>query len=225
MRHRALGTLGTAGLLLLTLTLVRLRLQRPVGHQDARRRSPARLRPAARPARPVAGDQLVALEDDKKLQTADNIIPAVNAKAGDPAAARRAEQGVGGADTDEAGRRSTRQTTSTARPRRTSRRTSSTAEGLTDGAERRLREDRRAARPTSPRARPWPTSTPTCSTRPASTPASRTVGSRELYSQALEKGEIQVVPGVRRHADRVPQQGRERRRRRAVASPATSTPP
>jgi osmoprotectant transport system substrate-binding protein len=29
---------------------------------------------------PVAGDQLVVLEDDKKLQNADNVIPAVNAQ-------------------------------------------------------------------------------------------------------------------------------------------------
>lgn len=33
---------------------------------------------------PVAGGQLVALTDDKKLQTVDNIIPAVNAKAAKP---------------------------------------------------------------------------------------------------------------------------------------------
>jgi osmoprotectant transport system substrate-binding protein len=33
---------------------------------------------------PVAGEQLVVLEDDKKLQTVDNIIPAVNAKAATP---------------------------------------------------------------------------------------------------------------------------------------------
>jgi osmoprotectant transport system substrate-binding protein len=34
---------------------------------------------------PVAGDQLVVLEDDKQLQNADNIIPAVNADAADDA--------------------------------------------------------------------------------------------------------------------------------------------
>jgi osmoprotectant transport system substrate-binding protein len=34
---------------------------------------------------PVAGDQLVVLEDDKELQNADNIIPAVNAAAASPA--------------------------------------------------------------------------------------------------------------------------------------------
>lgn len=34
---------------------------------------------------PVAGDQLVVLTDDKHLQSVDNIVPAVNAKAASPA--------------------------------------------------------------------------------------------------------------------------------------------
>jgi osmoprotectant transport system substrate-binding protein len=33
---------------------------------------------------PVAGQELVVLDDDKKLQTVDNVIPAVNAKASKP---------------------------------------------------------------------------------------------------------------------------------------------
>ncbi|MER5336431.1 glycine betaine ABC transporter substrate-binding protein [Micromonospora sp. NPDC002717] len=33
---------------------------------------------------PVTGDQLVVLDDDKKLQNTDNVIPAVNAKAANP---------------------------------------------------------------------------------------------------------------------------------------------
>jgi osmoprotectant transport system substrate-binding protein len=33
---------------------------------------------------PIAGDTLVVLDDDKKLQTADNIIAAINAKASNP---------------------------------------------------------------------------------------------------------------------------------------------
>lgn len=33
---------------------------------------------------PVAGEQLVVLEDDKQLQTVDNVIPAVNAKVATP---------------------------------------------------------------------------------------------------------------------------------------------
>jgi osmoprotectant transport system substrate-binding protein len=34
---------------------------------------------------PVAGDSLVVLEDDKKLQNTDNVIPAINKKASSPA--------------------------------------------------------------------------------------------------------------------------------------------
>ncbi|MFG2037721.1 glycine betaine ABC transporter substrate-binding protein [Dactylosporangium sp. NPDC048998] len=34
---------------------------------------------------PVAGDKLVVLDDDKKLQQADNVIPAINTKVADPA--------------------------------------------------------------------------------------------------------------------------------------------
>src|SRR4051812_12567779 len=34
---------------------------------------------------PVAGEKLVVLDDDKKLQLADNIIPAISTKVADPA--------------------------------------------------------------------------------------------------------------------------------------------
>ena len=48
-----------------------LRHRRRRGHQ----------RPASGDAcAPIAGDQLVVLEDDQELQNADNIIPAVNAR-------------------------------------------------------------------------------------------------------------------------------------------------
>jgi osmoprotectant transport system substrate-binding protein len=40
---------------------------------------------AAAACDPVAGDQIVVLEDDKHLQTVDNVIPAVNADASQPA--------------------------------------------------------------------------------------------------------------------------------------------
>ena len=40
---------------------------------------------AAAACDPVAGDQIVVLEDDKHLQTVDNVIPAVNAEASQPA--------------------------------------------------------------------------------------------------------------------------------------------
>jgi len=40
---------------------------------------------AAKGCAPATGQQLVALTDDKKLQTVDNVIPAINAKAATPA--------------------------------------------------------------------------------------------------------------------------------------------
>jgi osmoprotectant transport system substrate-binding protein len=42
---------------------------------------------------PVAGDTLVVLDDDKKLQTADNIIAVVNGKVRRRGAARGGRQG------------------------------------------------------------------------------------------------------------------------------------
>ena len=65
------------------------RTARPAARRAAARRARAaatrapppsgQLRPAAT-CDPVAGDQLVVLEDDKGLQNADNVIPAVNAR-------------------------------------------------------------------------------------------------------------------------------------------------
>lgn len=82
MRHRALGTLGTAGLLLLTLTLSGCGSSGQSGTKAAATKSASGSGSAAAQAcAPVAGDQLVALTDDKKLQTVDNVIPAINAKA------------------------------------------------------------------------------------------------------------------------------------------------
>ena len=79
MRTRALGTLGTAGLLL-TLTLAACGDSGSSGTEAAPSKSGS-ASAGAQACEAVAGDQLVALEDDKKLQTVDNIIPAVNAKA------------------------------------------------------------------------------------------------------------------------------------------------
>ena len=44
---------------------------------------------ASRPARPSPATELVVLDDDKKLQTVDNLIPAVNADEGLAASSSR----------------------------------------------------------------------------------------------------------------------------------------
>jgi osmoprotectant transport system substrate-binding protein len=80
MRNRALGTLGTAGLLLVTLALSGCGSNGSSGTKPAATKSSGGSA-AAGACQAVPGTQLVALEDDKHLQTVDNIIPAVNAKA------------------------------------------------------------------------------------------------------------------------------------------------
>lgn len=81
MRHRALGTLGTAGLLFLSVTLTACGSSGQSGTTPQPSKSSGSAAAAGQACAPVAGDQLVALQDDKKLQTVDNIIPAVNGKA------------------------------------------------------------------------------------------------------------------------------------------------
>jgi osmoprotectant transport system substrate-binding protein len=78
MRNRALGV---AGLLLLTLGLTACGDSGQSGTEASSKPPAAASSASATKCDAIAGQQLVALTDDKKLQTVDNIIPAVNAKA------------------------------------------------------------------------------------------------------------------------------------------------
>jgi osmoprotectant transport system substrate-binding protein len=80
MSLRTLRTAGTAGLLLLTLTLAGCGSSGQSGTKAAPTKSGSAAA-GGQACEAKAGDGLVALTDDKKLQTVDNIIPAVNAKA------------------------------------------------------------------------------------------------------------------------------------------------
>jgi len=73
IRARRLARVGGAGLLLATLALTGCGMSGSSGTQPADQA-------AAGGCEPVKGDKLVILVDDKKLQTADNIVPALNAK-------------------------------------------------------------------------------------------------------------------------------------------------
>ena len=70
--------LGIAGLLLLALFLTACGESGSSGTQE---RSTASADASKEACDPVAGEDLVVLEDDQQLQTVDNIIPAVNAEA------------------------------------------------------------------------------------------------------------------------------------------------
>jgi osmoprotectant transport system substrate-binding protein len=78
MRTRALGA---AGILLLTLGLSACGDSGQSGTETSDKPSASGSTAAGVKCDAVAGTQLVALTDDKKLQTVDNVIPAVNAKA------------------------------------------------------------------------------------------------------------------------------------------------
>jgi osmoprotectant transport system substrate-binding protein len=79
MRMRSLGV---AGLLLLTLTLTGCGDSGQSGTQSSDSPSASgETSAAAAKCETVPGAQLVALEDDKQLQASDNIVPAVNADA------------------------------------------------------------------------------------------------------------------------------------------------
>ena len=97
MRNRSLGTLGTAGLLLLSLALAGCGSSGQSGTRRPRRRRPRPPR-RRRPASPCPATSWWLSTDDKKLQTVDNIIPAVNAKAASQPLLDALNKVSGGAD-------------------------------------------------------------------------------------------------------------------------------
>lgn len=76
-----LRSVGAVGLLLLSLTLAACGESGSSGTNETSKTAAG----AGTKCEPVAGEQLVVLQDDKKLQTVDNVIPAINAKAATPA--------------------------------------------------------------------------------------------------------------------------------------------
>jgi osmoprotectant transport system substrate-binding protein len=193
MRNRALGTLGTAGLLLLTLTLSACGDSGSSGTKAAPSSSGSASGSGGQACEAVPGDQLVALEDDKKLQTVDNIIPAVNADAAKPPLLDALDK-VSAALTTE---KLIAMNKSTDIDHQTSPNVAKdfvAAEGLTDGlagggsgkivvGAANFSENQTLANIYK------------LVLDAAGYQASvKTVGNRELYEPALEKGELQVVP-------------------------------
>jgi osmoprotectant transport system substrate-binding protein len=191
MRHRALGTLGTAGLLLLTLSLSACGDSGSSGTKAAPSKSGS-ASSGGQACEAVAGDSLVALDDDKQLQTVDNIIPAINSKAATQPLLDAVNKVSAALTTDKliALNRSTdidRKTPPNVAKDFVS------AEGLTEGLSggsgkvvvgaANFSENQTLANIYAEVL------------KAAGFQASvKTVGNRELYEPALEKGELQVVP-------------------------------
>lgn len=79
MSTRTYGRAGLIGLLFLSIALTGCGESGSSGTKT--KAKPSSSAAGAEDCAPMAGDQLVVLDDDKTLQTVDNIIPAVNAEA------------------------------------------------------------------------------------------------------------------------------------------------
>ncbi|HEX2773045.1 MAG TPA: glycine betaine ABC transporter substrate-binding protein [Micromonosporaceae bacterium] len=142
---------------------------------------------------PVAGDQLVVLEDDKKLQNTDNVIPAVNKKAGEPQLIAALDKVSAALDTDKliALNKAVdveRKTAKVAAEEFAS--ANHLTEGLTKGSGGKIVVGAANFTENQILGELY---------RIALTAAGyeatvQQIGNRELYEPALEKGDIQVVP-------------------------------
>ena len=146
---------------------------------------------------PIAGDKLVVLEDDKGLQNADNIIPAVNkaAAAANPAIIELLDSVSAALDTDKL----IELNKAVDIDRRTSSEVAeefvSTREAQRPRTALSARAHRSSSAPrTSPRAPRSRRSTRPCCAPAGFTVEVRTIGNRETYLPPLADGTLTAVP-------------------------------
>lgn len=143
---------------------------------------------------PVAGNQLVVLEDDKKLQTADNIIAAVNLKvAGDPALIAALDKVADALDTPKL----IALNKAVDVDRKTSKVAAdefAAAQKLTDGLAKGAGGTIVVGAPDFTEGKTLGSLYEIVLDAAGYSASVQTVGNRELYEPSLEKGEIQVVP-------------------------------
>jgi len=142
---------------------------------------------------PVAGDALVVLEDDKHLQTVDNVIPAINAKASSPQLVAALDKVSAALDTPKLIELNKQMDVDRKSPAATAQAFADSVQ-LTNGIERgpggkitvgaaNFTENEMLANlyVIALKAAGYDAST-------------TTIGNRQLYEPQLERGEIQVVP-------------------------------
>jgi osmoprotectant transport system substrate-binding protein len=143
---------------------------------------------------PVAGNQFVVLEDDKKLQTADNIIAAVNLKvAGDPALIAALDKVADALDTPKL----IALNKAVDVDRKTSKVAAdefAAAQKLTDGLAKGAGGNVVVGAPDFTEGKTLGSLYEIVLDAAGYNATVQTVGNRELYEPSLEKGEIQVVP-------------------------------
>jgi osmoprotectant transport system substrate-binding protein len=142
---------------------------------------------------PVAGNELVALEDDKKLQTVDNIIPAVNAKSSSPELLAALDKVSAALDTPKL----IDLNKAVAVDRKTSKVAAeefAASEQLTSGITPGSGGAIKIGSANFPESQTLGELYRIALTAAGYTASVQTIGNRELYEPALERGEIQVFP-------------------------------
>ncbi|SCL14693.1 osmoprotectant transport system substrate-binding protein [Micromonospora rhizosphaerae] len=142
---------------------------------------------------PVVGDQLVVLADDKKLQNTDNVLPAINTKAASPQLVAALDKVSAALDTPKliALNKSVdvdRQTPQVAA------KSFADANNLTQGIEKGSGGSMVVGAGNFSESQTLAELYKIALTSAGYQVKVQTIGNRELYEPALEKGEIQVVP-------------------------------
>ena len=143
---------------------------------------------------PIAGNQLVVLDDDKKLQTADNIIAVVNAKvASDPALLAALDKVASALDTSKLIALNKAVDVDRKTPE-VAAKDFATAEKLTDGLAKGPGGNVVIGAANFSENKTLGALYKIALDAAGYTSTVQSIGNRELYEPSLEKGEIQVVP-------------------------------
>ncbi|MFI7303062.1 glycine betaine ABC transporter substrate-binding protein [Micromonospora aurantiaca] len=142
---------------------------------------------------PVAGDQLVVLTDDKKLQNTDNVIPAINAKAAAPQLVAALDKVSAKLDTPKLIQLNRAVDVDRKTPQVAAQEFAS-ANGVTDGIEKGPGGQITVGAGNFSESQTIAELYKIALTAAGYQVKVQTIGNRELYEPALEKGQIQVVP-------------------------------
>nr|WP_255644629.1 glycine betaine ABC transporter substrate-binding protein [Actinoplanes polyasparticus] len=142
---------------------------------------------------PVAGDKLVVLEDDKKLQNTDNVLPAINKKASSPELIAALDKASAALDTTKL----IALNKAVAVDRKSSKAAAeefATANSLTAGLAKGPGGNLTIGAADFPESATLAQLYGVVATAAGYTVKVQTIGNRELYEPALEKGDLDVVP-------------------------------
>ncbi|MFG3300644.1 glycine betaine ABC transporter substrate-binding protein [Micromonospora chersina] len=142
---------------------------------------------------PVAGDKLVVLTDDKKLQNTDNVIPAVNAKAATPQLVAALDKVSAKLDTPKLIELNRAVDVDRKTPQVAAKEFAD-ANGVTDGVEKGPGGQVTVGAGNFSESQTIAELYKIALTAAGYQVKVQTIGNRELYEPALEKGQVQVVP-------------------------------